>query len=269
MTPFSSLVIFPSPDRWSRVRPSMLPIGPAGRILAPDDDLDISNSDLWVLFAGNEDLRYEMSRVQSFAELEGGSGLLMPAGRNLAGAWDRKKERFTSFSRPFSLKNRQTQLAPLEAPDDSASWLVVYLERPTSSTEDDLANLDIAAAQGEASVSPDEIVRTDWGIYAIWYDLLPGTALLTGGGDSLYAEPTTIQLEPGTIHRHDGVLVPRPSLAVHLILPTEVRALPARSPSPLRLRVLDPSGQVPAAGAGIYLWLGHHLLSGRYASKQP
>lgn len=224
MTPYSDLVVFPSSGRDGRVRPRMLPVHPAGRVLAPAGDLDVAGSDLWLLFAGGDEQRYELSRRRALADV--GDGLLMPAGQTLAGAWNRKEERFTAFSLPFRVKPGVSTHAPLERPDDSRSWLVVYLERPGELSSRTLADIELFGVQGESPVAADETVLTDWGLYAVWYDLRPQSTYLTGGGRTLYFEPEQLELEPGGIHWLEGALLPRPTLTVNLVLPDLVRQGP-------------------------------------------
>lgn len=91
----------------------------------------------------------------------------------------------------------------------------------------------------------------------------PGPALFTGRADE--AGVVHVPVEPT-----GGLLLVRHPAAASAVVDWARRAaeervehtLPPPAPVPLALRVLDPSGEVPASGAGLTLWIGDRRLSG-------
>ncbi|HEX6202609.1 MAG TPA: hypothetical protein VF100_06370, partial [Thermoanaerobaculia bacterium] len=91
----------------------------------------------------------------------------------------------------------------------------------------------------------------------------PGPGLFTGRADE--AGVVQVPVEP----RGGLLLVRHPAAASAVVDWTRrageeavAHALPPPAPAPLALRVLDPSGEGPARGAGVTLWLGDRRLSG-------
>lgn len=209
MTPFTDLLILGSslPPGSKSVRP--MPVIPAGRVIIPPDVAVEPQLQLRVLYAGGDPsagkLRHELSRRRQLAEL--GEGILMPKGLVVAGLWDPIRERYTALSRPFRVIAGDTIAAPLERPDGSSAHLVVYAERASDARASAMSGVLLTVTQRGVTQEPEVAVTTPWGTYALWYDLVAGSARVTGGNDQLRLQVMSIELEGGTIARLQGTLI--------------------------------------------------------------
>lgn len=250
ITPFSSLVVFPA-SRRAGVAPAIMPVAPAGKVALPEDLAIRSDRDLWLLAAEERSgvPRHELSRRRSLSEV--GDGVLMPSGLVLAGVWDRREKRYSAFSRPFHLPARSTAPAPLERPDAAESWLVSYVEHPRLSAEP-LSGFELTVTVDGEERPADFMMRTSWGVHAVWYGLAPGRTILGGGNDILYLEPQTLELHGGEIARFEGALLDRPFLDIGLVLPRVLRE------EPLALAVRQPADGTDLARVDLSRQAGRH-----------
>lgn len=212
-------------ERLGRVGTQMERVAPAGRIGIAGDEAAAAGHELWLLYADpppGEATGYELSRRRPLAEAR--DGVLMPAGRVLAGLRSRDGEGFAALSRPFRVEAGQTLPAPLERPSADRAWLIAsvgyahFLE-PASL-------LTLAVPGEEKPRPPDFELTTREGVHAVWYDLEPRTVILAGGDAEVYLEPQTLELAGGQIASFAGDLERRPLLDVGLVLPRLVRERP-------------------------------------------
>lgn len=215
ITPYSNLYAFHG--QWPRGHLSIraLPVVPAGRVEVDPEIARGRDLELRLLYAGdysaNGALRHELSRRRAVADLR--NGLLMPQGPVLAALWDRHLERYTALSRTFTVRAGETAFAPLERPGPQAAFLVVNVFRPPGATVHWIPGLVLSVEQGGRAQRADVTVATAWGTYSVWYGMAPGKALITGGNEKLFLEPTSVVLGAGEIARVERQLIRRAFLA--------------------------------------------------------
>lgn len=223
ISPYSRMVVFPSAGRWSKLSTLILPTVRAGRVLAEGDFVgSMGDFDLWLLSATPAaEGRYELSRWGSLSQAR--QDLWMPAGRTIAGLWDSESERFEALSRPFRVPPGAETEAPLIRPSEFEAMVMAYIERPAETALEGLDALALEVVQGDSSMPPDFYFATQWGAYAIWYRLNPGTAILRGGSAEWYLPSQALDLAGGQVESIDGRLVSRPVMDVQLVLPPALR----------------------------------------------
>ncbi|HEX2162947.1 MAG TPA: hypothetical protein VHM02_03255, partial [Thermoanaerobaculia bacterium] len=225
MSQASGVSIFPPEERSSRgLKTALAEVAPAGRVTPwPVAELP-ARTELWLLAAGNDPLRFELSRRRPFSQAA--DGVPMPAGRTLAAAWDPESERYVALSPPFEVVAGETVPAPLAPPAPGRSGYVAYVEHPTPQERDSHHGVELVVATGEGDFEPDATATTAWGLHAVWSDLPPGPAEVRGGNALLYLPPVPVELAEDAIGDLRETLAPRPLLDVTLVLPREVRERP-------------------------------------------
>lgn len=132
----------------------------------------------------------------------------MPAGPTIAGLWDAQHQRYVALSRPFEVEPRRSVAAPLERPNEVAQLLVQLLwgEAPLA----EKANGPEMMLSVEGSERPPDLrIVTAASVYAVWYDLPPGEAILRAGSDRYTTPEQKVTLTQGRIERLTGQLEPR------------------------------------------------------------
>lgn len=224
MTPYTSLMSYGGSKFSGRGMSSGLPLAPAGLVTLPADVEPRPDLVFRLLLAAphheGDIAKWEMTRRRPSDEV--GEGLLMPAGPVVAALWDEKRQAHTALSRPFKVLARQSVAAPLERPREKA-YLLLRLQRDTRalSVEDYL--VEPLVVQGGQKLPPDVKAPTTTHLYAIWYDLEPGSVEVEAHSPTEFLPPHPLDLRPGTIERLDEKLRPRPDLEVELVLPERLR----------------------------------------------
>lgn len=211
ITPFTDLVSFGArrPPRKKSLK--LLPVIPAGLVTLAAQQPVPPGLQLRLLYAGADSvaggLRHELSRRKLVGEL--GNGILMPEGPVLAALWDGRQGRYIALSRPFDVVPGRSVAAPLEDPSPAGARLVVYVDRPKGAPASAIPGLELVATQQGQRHAPDLVVMTSWGVYAVWYDLKPGSAVVQAGNQGLYLAPVNVQLPRGKISRFQSSLTQR------------------------------------------------------------
>lgn len=224
ITPYSHLISFSSQNRARRVGPSSAEVGPGGWVGLPPGVETEGDTELWILRAADDPLRFEMSRRRPAAEAA--DGVLMPAGSALAALWDRGSGQWLALSPLFDVPAGRAVAAPLRRPAADAADLVVFAVRQPNDDRLALPAVEPTVLQAGGERRADLTLANAWGVYAVWYGLAPGPATLGGGSDRLYVEPQAVELAGGGVGRFEAALLRRPLLDVGLVLPREVREKP-------------------------------------------
>lgn len=207
MTPFTELASF-RPNRPAGAKSiRVLPVVPAGRVIAAAEPAPDPDHQLRLLYAGVDPMggvRHELSRRRVVSEL--GDGILMPAGRVLGALWDRREERYVAISRPFMVYAGKQVSAPLQRPRPDVADLLVYVDRPEGTPGSAVPGLVLTATRGGDRRTADLTVTTPWGVYGVWYSLKPAPVVLGGANERLYLAPVTVPLSGGRITRYLGTL---------------------------------------------------------------
>lgn len=224
ITPYTQLISFAS-QQARRVGPQLMPIGPGGRVTVLEDQWIDSQHELSLLRLGEHPLGgpNEFLRRRRVSEL--GKGLLMPEGRAIAVLRNRTG-RYIALSRPFSITAETVMPAPLAPPRAEVAHVVLFAQHPGNPWKDPLNDLVLTVEQFGRKHRPEVVLLTEGGMYGIWYDLAPGSAVLEGGNEVLYFEQKTLDLAGATIEEVRVPLRERPSLAVDLVLPSLLRERP-------------------------------------------
>lgn len=118
-----------------------------------------------------EYLRWRLARAVAVDAMPE-DGVLMPAGRTVAGLWDRRQRRYVALSKPFDVPPRRTVEAPLRRPRPGHLDLVVEAARH----RDDLDGPTTLWVEDHAGRRPAAlVVDTAWLATAFWYDLPEGS----------------------------------------------------------------------------------------------
>jgi hypothetical protein len=205
MTPYSTRIAFPDVPFLDRGLVAGLPVVGAGRVLLPETFQAAPHLTLRLLHAEEATEhgypRWELSRSRDTTDV--GAGLQLPAGRAIASVWDQKSKRFVALSRPFHVAERRTVAAPLEAAPERGTHLVLVLERRghIARTQEDYHSLELTLKPLGSGQAPDVIVQATNRIFAVWYDLDPGTAVVEAKTNNARLMPLTIELRNGSIER--------------------------------------------------------------------
>jgi hypothetical protein len=221
MSSSSDLIGFGPTWNWGKTRPHYMQVVPSGRVRL-DAEAAASGDELWLLSVGSQaEGWFELSRRRPAAEAA--EGVWMPEGPVLAGLWDPGGERLVALSRPFEVAAGETVTAPLRTPAEGAGDLLLYARESREVTQESFADVEPVVERGGERRAPARTFETAWGLYAAWYGLAAGPAVLSGGGDRVYLEPHTVELEGGTAQRVEMPLLRRPLLDVNLVLPALLR----------------------------------------------
>jgi hypothetical protein len=177
-----------------------------------------------------------------------GEGVLMPAGRAIAGLWDPASGRYLALSRPFLVRARAVVAAPF-TPSSGSDVLAQLNWRQRAGDHENAAAtvwIDLAGRRFE----PEHIVGVGGHSYAVWYELPAGPAELRADTESSYAR-LPLQLRAGRIERVTTDFRAKASLEVEIGLPAELqesgtlvlRELPARRTVGRRVAVPDEARQ--------------------------
>lgn len=202
-----------------------MPVVPAGSVGLPSDLSAAPGNELWLLHSEPPPWQvtgYELSRRLPMAGAR--ESVLMPEGRTLAGLWNEREKRYTALSREFQVIAGQTTPAPLEQPSPDRSWLIASVGGAHFS--EPVSVLTLERPEEGAPRRPDLQFTTREGVHAVWYDLAPGIAVLTGGSAELYVERQVVDLRGGEIAHFAGTFIRRPLLEVGLVLPRLLREQP-------------------------------------------
>ena len=222
MSPYSLLMNYASAGATGLRGP--LPIGGAGRVTLPTRWDATSDQALELLHAGEylerSFPRWEISR--RIPALEVGEGLLMHVGTAIGGIWSRRSRTYLGFSRPFRVREGETTEIALERPQGLAH-LVIELRRhlvPPTAAE---RGVKVTLQRDGDRLPPDLEILTADRVYAVWYDLDPGAAVLDAEAPGNSAARRPLTLIAGQIDRHVYDLEPLPALEVAFELPRAVR----------------------------------------------
>ncbi len=225
ISPYSKKVLYSARPFDGRGMPGAARLGPAGRLVLPANVRRDLRFQLRLLHAGPHQvsgiLGREMARRSAADRV--GEGVLMPAGPTLGALWDKRSDRYVMLSRPFETKHGETREVPLQEPPVDRAHLVVQIVRHRATPLASEAGVDVFVVRDGEKLEPDlEIVLAD-NLYAVWYDLPPGSAALDAGTEEDALEPIELDLRPGVIERALGWLTPRPALDVELEMPSLLR----------------------------------------------
>lgn len=216
MSPYSNRVSYVGKPFQGYGMTTVLPVVEAGLVALPAELRARSNLTVRLLRATDHSSDHialpEISRRERTAEV--GEGLQMPAGPVIAALWDETTNSYAAISRPFDVRHRETVRAPLERPDEGSTHLVAEMRRASpAKTVDDFGMLPVLHI-GDRDLQPDVKVETRGRVYALWFDLEPGSAVLDVISDRHLLAPTTLTLRPGSIERFVGKLEESVELSV-------------------------------------------------------
>jgi len=260
MSPYSSKLIYGGGLFQGRGLPAALPVVAAGRVVVPAGIGESSHLELRLIRAVDHLeghlARWELSRRRRTDEI--GEGILMPHGPAIGGLWDRRRQTYVALSRPFEVKAGASVEAPLELPIDVAH-LVVQVKRRVGASTIDGYDVQMRLARAGTETAPDVKVSTATTVYAFWYDLDPGPAVLAADSPDDFLDRQSLDLLPGEIERITGSLRARPGLDVQIDLPA------AMEDEDLSLEVLSvPDESVIATQA-----LAHNMRTVRFDKLSP
>jgi hypothetical protein len=202
------------------VRYAGLPLVPAGKVTVDVPARLRSEPHLYlhVLGArkGRGPLRWELLVSRRVAEL--GDGVLMPAGRVVAGLWDRYNRDYVALSRPFQVPPGVVMVAPLRLPERGGDYVVEARWRITEPPyEDAAAKFWIQA--GERRIEPDLVVVAGLRSYAFWYELEVAEGDLRADTPSSLVDGQRMSARPGAVEHRGVFMAAKPSLEVEVHLP--------------------------------------------------
>ena len=191
-------------------------------------------------------LRWELFVRRPAADV--GDGVLMPAGRAIAGLWDPAGDRYLALSRPFLVRARAVVEAPFTTSSGSDVFARLDWRQRVGSSEHAAATvwIDLAGRRFD----PEHVVGVGWHSYAVWYGLPAGPAELRADTESSYAR-LPLHLQAGRIERVTTDFRAKASLEVEVGLPGEpqesgtlvLRELPSRRTAGRRVVVPDEARQ--------------------------
>lgn len=147
------------------------------------------------------------------------SGAWMPEGGVVAALYDPDRRAYVGLSRPVRVAAGKVVSVHPKPPAPGRSHLIARLERPEGVADPAAAAFDLEL-RIDGTVHPPEVVVSVFDrVYALWYELPPGTATLEGGGEASFLAPARIVLESGRIASLEAPLRVRPSLDVSILLP--------------------------------------------------
>lgn len=225
MTPTAQLMIL-GPRAREGVSPKLVSVVPAGkvRIAESDSGPDVA---LWLLAAGwrpSQPFGYALSRR---LPMDDGDGIAMPAGLVLPALWDRREERYVALGRPVQVKPGETVSVAFESLTPDAAHLLVFARLPRDVEPEALEGLEpVAVSPAGAERRPDVVVPVREGAFLVWYHVPAGSVRVEDGNGRVYVEPLTTELAGGEVGRLETDLLQRPSLTVHLIVPSRLREKP-------------------------------------------
>ena len=139
-------------------------------------------------------------------------GALMPAGRAIAGIFDRKSGDAIALSRPVDVvANRTATVRPAPGSD-----VLVVLRRPPVKEREQL-KLTLRIGDGERS--PDVFVHAIDAAYAVWYEVEGTSAELRVESDRVFLPPATLALRPKQVTTFREALKKKPRLEVSVDAP--------------------------------------------------
>jgi hypothetical protein len=159
---------------------------------------------------------------------EAAAGVQMPVGPVILAIVDPSNGRYLRVSRPQDVVEGGATVLDRIASRTDRAQLVVRYERPESihSEPDDDVSVVLRTAADPDGRAPDVLVPSSARVYAIWYDLLPGTAAVDVVSASFWAPSAEVTLSDGDVTSFSGRLEARPHLDVVLILPSELDGEP-------------------------------------------
>lgn len=190
---------------------------PAGEVALRSEELLKPNSVLRLLYAEDardgEAARWELSRRQRVEDIKG--SLMMPAGTVVGAIWDPKTRNYSEISRAFEVVAGQVVELPLERPKGVAH-LVALLNRPKMASSIDDYDLEVTLEVNGKNILPAVTASSAKRVYAIWYDLAPGSGVLNASAGGAFVKGEPIDLLPGRIERLNVDLKPLPTLEVEI-----------------------------------------------------
>jgi hypothetical protein len=129
---------------------------------------------------------------------EAGSATRLPAGRAMAGVFDREGNAL-ALSRPFSMKGGQTVTITPKSPVQATDLMVVLGKQRAKLQERGKRETAIGVRLGDGTRAPDVMYETDGRIIAVWYGLTHETATLTATSELFRSPEKTIHLSPGRV----------------------------------------------------------------------
>lgn len=204
VSPYSTLIRHSHSPRTNDPKVVALPVGAGGWVIPPAwAPRRAPSFSLRLLAIGppasDGYLRWEISKRVPWDLAH--AGVLMPEGLVLAAAWDERNQRYETLSRPFRVARNERVEAPLRRPDKAAD-LVVQISRHVSAKTLEASDLHVALERNGDSIEPDVVVPSADRVYAVWYDLRPGAAVLSYLGRDSAVTNESIFLEAGRISRH-------------------------------------------------------------------
>jgi hypothetical protein len=189
-----------------------IPVVPSGSVKlrqdAAEPELSFRLLSLNDQFLGKPSLAFDR-RVQAQMKV-----VSMPAGRALAGLFDRSTGDAIALSRPFAVTTSGIAVAEPKRPAGSAVF--VALQRPLAAHA---ATIGIILHDANGPRPPDVHVSAIDALYAVWYDAAGRTARLEVESSDLHLRDVELRLRPRAITTYRGRLEMRPKLDVRIEAP--------------------------------------------------
>jgi hypothetical protein len=141
----------------------------------------------------------------------------MPAGKIVAGIFDRVTGDAISLTRVVDLPAGKTVVVTPVPPRDESDVLVV-LRRPIQPTREALT---LTLRAGGTTRAPDVFLHAVDAVFAVWFGADGRTATVSIESESLAHPPVTVQLRPAKVTTLRGTLQPKPKLKISVRSPTD------------------------------------------------
>lgn len=176
----------------------------AGKVVPPLDARISPSYELRLLSAGNTidldgNLGYELSRRASFSESQ--VGVLVPEGELVAALWDPRSSSYAAISLPFKAKYREVVTIPFLWPGKMEAHLVAQIKRFAPATVVVAGDYKVSLHSKAGDLPPQATIATTDRIYAFWYALQPGPAVLSFEPPGLQRYSQALSLPASSILR--------------------------------------------------------------------
>lgn len=218
MSPYPRVVGYAGSEFEGRGFSVVVPVVAAGQVRLPARTAapELRAWLLWAERPRRHDLGGEMARLERLGEA--GALITMPAGRVIAGLWDRRRQAFRALSRPFEVPAGGSVETSFVRP--AGGDVIVRLERATAPSGPEDLDVELwLDGPGREARRADLVAVNPGSAHAVWFDVAPGPASLSGGSRESGIAPVALDVVAGEVATITGVLRRRPRLEVGLELP--------------------------------------------------
>jgi len=164
----------------------------------------------------------------------------MPAGKILAGVFDRTTGDAIALTRPVDLAAGKTAVVAPKPPREHSDVLVI-LRRPLRPQRD---RLTLTLKDDRGSRAPDVFLHAVDTVFAVWSGARGRSATVTVDADTLTAKPIVLQLRPQRVATFRGDLQRKPQLKISVTAPADFS-------DPIETRVATVDGSEPVRTSAV------------------